>query len=92
MSEITCETQGHLWGPSDKCVMCNLPREPSAGRIWRHLKRGTVYVELGRAELQMSQDMLVDGSSMVVYRGDDGKLWVRREEEFEDGRFEEVQP
>lgn len=73
-------------------IVTDNPETTTLGRIWRHLKRGTVYVEIGRAELQMSQDMLVDGSSMVVYRGDDGKLWVRREEEFEDGRFEEVQP
>jgi hypothetical protein len=57
---------------------------------WRHVKRGTEYVEIGRAELQMNFDGLVDGSSMVVYRGDDGKLWVREEGEFEDGRFERV--
>lgn len=67
-----------------------MPSDPMTNvRRWRHKKRGTVYEEIGRAELQMSQDMLVDGSSMVVYRGDDGKLWVRWEEEFEDGRFEE---
>jgi hypothetical protein len=53
---------------------------------WRHLKRGTVYEEIGRGELQMSAD-LVDGSAMVIYRGDDGRLWVREEGEFEDGRF-----
>jgi hypothetical protein len=30
----------------------------------------------------------VDMSEVAVYRGEDGKLWVRPREEFEDGRFE----
>lgn len=54
---------------------------------WKHVKRGTVYEVIGRAELQMSHDLLVDGSEMIVYRGDDGKLWCREEGEFMDGRF-----
>jgi hypothetical protein len=33
---------------------------------------------------------LVDGDLMTVYRGDDGRLWVRHTEEFEDGRFEDI--
>lgn len=61
----------------------------SAGRRWRHVKRGTTYTEIGRAELQMSRD-LVEGAFLVIYWGDDGKLLARQEDEFEDGRFEEV--
>jgi hypothetical protein len=61
-----------------------------ASERWRHVKRGTVYEVIGRGELQMSLDALVDGSSMVVYRGDDGRIWVREESEFEDGRFEKL--
>lgn len=30
MSEITCATQGHLWGPLGNCVMCGHP-SPSPG-------------------------------------------------------------
>ena len=58
-----------------------------AGQRWQHVKRGTTYEVIGTAELQMSNDLLVDGSEMVVYRGDDGKLWAREEGEFTDGRF-----
>jgi hypothetical protein len=62
----------------------------AGGERWRHLKRGTVYEIIGRGELQMGSD-LVDGSSMVVYRGEDGRIWVREESEFEDGRFERLE-
>lgn len=57
---------------------------------YRHKKRGTEYDVVAIGELQMSSDMLVDGASMVIYRGDDGQYWVREEEEFHDGRFEKV--
>lgn len=59
----------------------------AAGQRWTHVKRGTTYELIGIGELQMSAD-LVDGSSLVIYRGDDGKLWAREEGEFLDGRFE----
>lgn len=62
---------------------------PAPPRRVRHKKRGTLYDVLGEAELQTSTD-LVDGSEMIVYRGDDGRLWVRPIDEFEDGRFEDV--
>ena len=55
---------------------------------YRHVKRGTVYEVVGEAELQMNADCLVDGSQMMVYRGEDGKLWCRHYDEFHDGRFE----
>ncbi len=58
------------------------------GRRWRHLKRGTEYTEIGRAQLQVASSDPVEGSELVIYRGDDGKLWARETGEFEDGRFE----
>lgn len=57
---------------------------------WQHVKRGTVYEVIGRAELQTVSGALVDGSEMVVYRGEDGKLWCREEGEFMDGRFRSI--
>jgi hypothetical protein len=61
-------------------------------RKWRHIKRGTLYTEIGRAELQIVNWNVVKGSRLVIYRGEDGKLWARQEDEFEDGQFEEVKP
>lgn len=59
---------------------------------WRHVRRGTEYTEIGRAELQVATDLPIDGEDLVIYRGGDGKLWVRAEYEFEDGRFERIEP
>jgi hypothetical protein len=64
----------------------------------RHRKRGTTYDVLGVAEAQVSKfgrsdfpatgRLIGDGDRIVVYRGEDGKLWCRFEDEFNDGRFE----
>lgn len=60
-------------------------------QLWKHKKRGTVYAELGRAELQIATLEVVEGSELVIYRGEDGKLWAREASEFEDGRFEKME-
>jgi hypothetical protein len=63
----------------------------------RHVKRGTEYEVLHEGvQLQVATHKrllddwalaLVEGDKLVVYRGDDGKLWAREESEFRDGRF-----
>lgn len=53
----------------------------------RHKKRGTLYRVLGNAGVQV-EGSLVDEDVVVVYQGEDGKLWARAHEEFHDGRFE----
>jgi hypothetical protein len=65
--------------------------EPVKGDVYRHIKRGTVYTVIGVAELQMRAD-LVDGSELILYQGEDGKLWAREVTEFTDGRFEQELP
>ncbi len=65
-----------------------VPREPT--RAWRHVKRGTTYVEIGRAKLQAATGPAGEGDTLVIYRGSDGNLWAREAHEFEDGRFEPV--
>jgi len=59
-----------------------------SGEVWQHVKRGTSYEVVGRAELQNGNVKgLREGVTLVVYRGSDGKLWAREEGEFTDGRF-----
>lgn len=71
----------------------------------RHKKRGSEYVLIGIGKMQaahwndMSRDAdncacgpSVDMREVAIYRGvDDGSLWVRPREEFEDGSFEPLQ-
>jgi hypothetical protein len=75
-----------------------------AVRRVRHVKRGSSYVVLGVGEVQISKGTVSDagwkehkarvlreGDTLTVYRDiQDGKLWLRFPDEFEDGRFEEV--
>lgn len=59
---------------------------------YKHIKRGTVYEVVGRAELQVATFVRPgEGHVLVVYRGDDGKLWAREESEFMDGRFSAIE-
>lgn len=55
-------------------------------RTFKHTKTGGIYDFVGEARLQTSTS-LVDMAHMVVYRGQDGALWVRPREEFAQ-RFE----
>lgn len=63
------------------------------GRI-RHLKRGTTYEIIGLARMQCSTHgmMHLDDVPMVIYRGEDGKIWARHPSEFTADRFENVAP
>jgi len=58
--------------------------------VWRHKARGTVYTEVGRAVLQMSTRDLMEGDTLVIYISPDGKWWARLDDEFMDGRFEQI--
>jgi hypothetical protein len=59
---------------------------PDSGQRLRHIKRGSEYEVIGLAHLQTDKP-LTDMEPMVVYRGEDGKLWVRPETEFTPDRF-----
>lgn len=57
---------------------------------YRHVKRGTTYTMVGTAEVQASEP-LTEAELVQVYRSDQtGMLYVRRNSEFFDGRFERV--
>lgn len=60
---------------------------PSEGKRYRHKARGTEYTLIG---VGRAHGTLHDEDPVVLYRGDDGGLWVRHQAEFSDGRFEEV--
>lgn len=59
---------------------------------FRHLKRGSTYAMIGYLTLQVEPGrVLRDGEKMMGYRADDdGSLWARAKDEFEDGRFENL--
>lgn len=61
-----------------------------AGAFVRHLKRGTEYEVVATGTLQCAANAALDEQPVVVYRGEDGRYWVRGVTEFNDGRFEEV--
>lgn len=90
-------------GPVSSAARLGAVRPP---RIVCHKKRGSTYDALGAAEGQISTGRarlnasngettiyreVTDGSTIIVYRAhEDGKLWWRFPDEFEDGRFEDV--
>lgn len=59
------------------------PRE-----LWRHKKRGGIYEVIHRGRMQIDGNL--DHEKVIVYRAEDGTIWVRPEYEFMDGRFERV--
>jgi len=59
--------------------------------VYRHKKTGASYLDIGRALVQNSRkEPLPDGTVVVVYQSDEGKLFIREVSEFFDGRFEQV--
>ncbi len=58
---------------------------------WKHRKRGTAYdVLTSTAAAQCATGPINEGDYVTVYQGDDGNWWVRRTDEFQDGRFERI--
>jgi hypothetical protein len=63
-------------------------QEPTT--MWRHIKRGSVYREICRAEVQAATGPICEGDMVVIYGDALGHVWARKVSEFEDGRFERV--
>ena len=89
-------------GDSGICEVCSLPicessaTEPnrtnsiSSNVIYKHIKRGTLYEIIGTAKLQLDGEH--DMSDMVIYRdlSDLSSTWTRKQSEFFDGRFVQI--
>jgi hypothetical protein len=72
----------------DKAGKVVVPQEPTT--MWRHIKRGSVYREICRAEVQAATGPICEGDMVVIYGDALGHVWARKVSEFEDGRFERV--
>lgn len=60
------------------------------GKRFRHVKRGTCYTIEATAQVQGT---LTEGDIAILYRSEtNDSLWVRRDDEFHDGRFAEILP
>jgi hypothetical protein len=53
-----------------------------AGAAWKHLKTGNSYQEVCRAHLNVSDGPPQEGDEVVIYRGEDGRLWAREDQDF----------
>ena len=74
-----------LHGQPGKCRAAP-PDVAQAARV-QHIKRGSIYKVIGRGILQ-TDTPLNDYAPVVIYQCEtDGKIWVRNEAEFDDGRF-----
>jgi hypothetical protein len=64
-----------------------LPKLPLSHR---HVKRESMYSRVfASVEVQTSRP-IVEGDMLTVYKSANGKVWARLDEEFGDGRFEDI--
>jgi len=87
---LALELPGPVWNDVKKrWDRVRATRAPQWQPTHRHKKRGTKYQYKGAAYIQ-TEDPLLDNDLVAVYVGENGQLWVRPMEEFEDGRFKEL--
>ncbi|AFU88529.1 hypothetical protein CcrSwift_gp211 [Caulobacter phage CcrSwift] len=70
-----------------KAFLAELPR---GMRRFRHKKRGGEYALVGTIRIQCETPVL-DDETLLTYLDAEGQMWGRREAEFMDGRFEEIE-
>lgn len=77
----------------DECTYDRIDIAPKKNEVWKHKKRGTLYVKKYSGHLQLEEGtVLKDGDPLYCYVGldDGGMVWFRTPLEFHDGRFEYV--
>lgn len=73
-------------------VAGNAVPAPPIDAVWRHKKRGSSYTIKGHARVQC-ETPLQDGELPLLYQDVvSGEYSVRRDDEFFDGRFEQIAP
>jgi hypothetical protein len=61
--------------------------EYRSDQVVRHAKRGSIYQEIYRGGELQASGPIKEGDKLVTYVGEDGKLWHRKVEEFDDTRY-----
>lgn len=99
---IVTNRMSHQTVRSIAAELLSLRHQSSEGATHRHKKRGSEYVLIGIGKMQAERwckpiggdaGPSIDMEEVAIYRSvDDGSLWVRPREEFDDGRFEPVSP
>lgn len=84
LPEALLRLENHLTGEDLPAA----PTSPEFVPTHRHKGRGSLYQVIGAGTLQASDDL--DDAPVTIYRGEDGAVWVRPTNEFNDGRFEPV--
>ncbi|MBN9235135.1 MULTISPECIES: hypothetical protein [Phyllobacteriaceae] len=94
-----CHTSGADCGKVAEALASHPVQGSQDAPTHRHKKRGSTYALIGIGKMQAEhwrdiavdedETALVDLREVAIYRSvDDGSLWARPREEFEDGRFE----
>jgi len=64
-------------------------------KIIRHIKNNTYYAVVGKAEVKLStrqRKMIKEGDFLVVLRDQEGKLYIRIEDEVNEDRYQVIHP
>lgn len=90
---MRCKVCGDGWRKSsDVCLAAAGVFVPAtySGWLWTHNVRGGEYRMIGTGKLQTDKP-LQDMAEVVLYQGEDGRLWVRAADEW-GSRFKRVRP
>lgn len=84
---------------TEKSEERELWRHKKSGGIYEVLHRGRMQTSEWRmpweytnpkGEVMVDENFTADNEPVIVYRAEDGTIWVRPTKEFRDGRFERI--